>query len=181
MKEGYCSGISYGIESGSQKILDKVVKNTTIKQAEDAIRWAKSVGIKTYCSFIFGLPGENLETINETLDFIKRTLPTGAQFNVAVPYPGTELFEYAVKSGKIENIDWRKLFQHESIMGTDELRPEDLNKARYKAYKVLYTNPRWIVQNIGYVLKNPEDFNLATKYILKIVNNLLFHEMKHGH
>jgi radical SAM superfamily enzyme YgiQ (UPF0313 family) len=181
MRDGSCSGISYGIESGSQKILDNATKNTTVKQAEDAIKWAKDEGIKTYCSFIFGLVGENWDTIEETIKFVKRTLPTGAQFNVAVPYPGTKLYEYALKNGKIKDLDWRKLYQHESMMGTDELRSEDLNKARNMAYRTLYMNPKWIVQNVGYVLKNPKDFNLASRYVLKIINNFIFHRMKHGH
>ena len=130
-----CRGLSYGIESGSQKILDNSKKGTTIDQAEKAIKWAKNAGIKVYCSFIFGLPGENRHTIDETLSFIKRTLPTGAQFNVAVPYPGSELYKIAMENEWIDNdIDWRKMFQHYSVMRTDDLDYDDLEKARKKAY-----------------------------------------------
>ena len=182
MRTAGCKGISYGIESGSQKILDNAKKGITVKQAENAIQWTKKSGIKVFCSFMFGLPGENWETIKETIGFVKRTLPTSAQFNVAVPYPGTELYDIALKKGWIkEKVGWRDLYQHESIMGTDELSHEDLNRARKLAYKSLYFNPRWIFQNILHVIKNPDDFSLAARYGLKIAENYFINKMEHAH
>lgn len=181
MKEGGCRGISYGIESGNQKILDNAKKNTTIKQAEKAIKMTKKVGIKAYCSFLFGLPEENWNTVRQTIDFVKRTLPTGAQFNVAVPYPGTELYNIALKKRWIGSMDFRNLYQHESVMRTDELSADDLNEARRMAYKALYSNPRWWMQNILHVVRNPEDFMLATRYVMKIMNNFFVRRMEHGH
>lgn len=181
MRDGGCKGMSLGIESGSQKILDNVDKKMTVNQAENAIKWVKETGIKTYCSFIFGLPGETWETIDETINFVKRALPTSAQFNVAVPYPGTELYDLAIEKGWVRNIDWRKLYQDDAIMRTDVLTTEDLDTARKMAYRALYFNPRWVLQNIGHVIKNPEDLELATKYWLKVMNNYLIHKMKHAH
>ena len=182
MYDGGCRGISYGIESGSQEILDNAKKGTTVEQAENAIRWAKEAGIKVYCSFMFGLPGENWNTVEETIRFVKRALPTGAQFNVAVPYPGTELYRIAIEKGWIkEAISWREMYQHEAAMRTDELSYEDLNKARKMAYRALYFNPKWWLQNIRHTLRHPEDFPLATKYAVKIVKNYVFHKMTHAH
>jgi anaerobic magnesium-protoporphyrin IX monomethyl ester cyclase len=182
MYEGGCRGISFGIESGSQKVLDLAEKGTKIEQAELAIRSAKATGMKVHCSFILGLPGENWNTIRETIAFVKRTLPTGAQFNVAVPYPGTRLYEIALNKGWIrKGVSWQDMFQHEAVMSTKELSCEDLNEARKLAYRALYLNPRWWLQNILYAVKNPEDFQLATRYAIKIVENYLFHRMVHAH
>jgi radical SAM superfamily enzyme YgiQ (UPF0313 family) len=182
MYDGGCRGISFGIESGSQKILDNAKKGITVEQAENAIKWAKEVGIKVYCSFMFGLPGENWETVKETIDFVKRTLPTSAQFNVAVPYPGTELYKIAVEKGWIkEGASWREMYQHEAIMRTDELSYEDLNKARKMAYRALYFNPKWWLQNVGHALRHTEDLPLAMKYAIKIIKNYVFHRMTHAH
>lgn len=182
MYDGGCRGISFGIESGNQKILNNAKKGITVEQAENAIRWAKEVGIKVYCSFMFGLPGENWKTVKETINFVKRTLPTGAQFNVAVPYPGTELYKIAVEKKWIkEGANWREMYQHEAIMRTDELSYEDLNKARKMAYRALYFNPKWWLQNVGHTLRHPEDLPLATKYVIKIIKNYIFHKMTHAH
>jgi radical SAM superfamily enzyme YgiQ (UPF0313 family) len=92
MKSGGCRGLSLGIESGSQKILDNVKKGITTAEAARAIKMAKHAGLLVYASFIFGLPGEDQSTAKETLTFVKNALPHGAQFNVAVPYPGTEFY-----------------------------------------------------------------------------------------
>lgn len=182
MYNGGCRGISFGIESGSQKILDFAKKDTNVAQAELAIKWAKATGIKVYCSFIMGLPGENWDTVKETIRFVKRTLPTGAQFNVAVPYPGTTLHEIASTKGWIkEGATWEGMLQHDSVMRTDELSCEDLNEARKLAYRALYLNPSWWLQNVLHAVKNPEDFPLATRYALKIFQNYLFHGMVHAH
>jgi hypothetical protein len=78
-------------------------------------------------------------------------------------------------------MDWRQLYQHESVVGTEEMSPENLNKARYMAYKALYTYPVWYLENIKHVLRNPDDFNMAVKYSIKIINNFMLHRMEHAH
>jgi len=179
MYRGGCRGISYGVESGSQGILDAAQKGSTVEQAERAIKWAKKAGVKVYCSFIFGLPGETQETVKETIRFVGRTLPTGAQFNVAVPYPGTKLYEMV--HGAEACLDWRRLYQDQAVLGTEALSPEDLDRARLSAYRSLYFNPRWWGQNIRHVVRHPDDLEMAVKYALKIADNYLFHRMRHAH
>jgi len=182
MYEGGCRGIAYGIESGSQKILDNVKKGIIVEQARNAIKWTKEAGIKVYISFIFGLPGENQETVKETIKFVKETLPHGAQFNVAVPYPGTELYNYAIKEGLISrDIRWDELYQHKATMRTKELSPEELEKIRRKAYRSLYFNPKWVIQNIFWILRHPEDFRIGVKYYLKALKNYIVYRMEHAH
>ncbi|HII29927.1 TPA: radical SAM protein, partial [Candidatus Woesearchaeota archaeon] len=176
-----CRGISFGVESGSQRILDAVSKGVSVGEQAEAIRLAKAVGIKVFCSFIFGLPGETRESIDETIGFVKRSLPTSAQFNVAVPYPGTELYKLAREKGCIENEDWRALYQDSSVMSVGELSPGDLDNARRQAYRALYFNPRWILQNILHVARHTDDFTLAARYVVKIINNYFFHRMVHAH
>lgn len=170
MKQAGCTAISMGIESGSQKIIGGANKRISVEESARAIQMVKDAGIKANCSFIFGLPGENSTTVKETIEFIKRTLPTGAEFNVATPYPGTRLYEIALEKGWItKQTDFRTLKQNKSIMRTDELTSEEIDKAREKAHKAIFLNPKWWIQNIGYVIKNPDDFNLASKYAIGVV------------
>ncbi|HUL40026.1 MAG TPA: radical SAM protein [Methanomassiliicoccales archaeon] len=181
MRRAGCRGISYGIESGSQSILDHADKCVTVEQARNALAWARQARIKTFASFILGLPGETWQTVGETIDFVGQTIPTSAEFNVAVPYPGTKLYEmvYGEKGG--EAVDFRRLYQDDAVVGTEALTPADLNKARDMAYRSLYFNPRWWLRNIGHVLKEPEDMDLATRYATKALRNYLVHRMKHAH
>jgi len=182
MYEGGCRGIAYGVESGSQKILDEVKKEIKIEEARKAIKWTKKSGIKVYTSFIFGLPGENRNTVKETMKFIRETLPHGSQFNIAVPYPGTELYSYAIKEGLIsQDIKWDTLYQHKAMIQTKELSPHELEKIRKKSYRLLYFSPRWVVQNLFWITRYPEDFILGVKYYLKAMKNYIAYKMEHAH
>jgi len=170
MKEAGCKGISFGIESGNQKILDNVMKGTKVNENFKAIKLAKSVGIKVHCSFILGLPGETKETVKDTINFVKKALPNGVEFNIATPYPGTKLFNYLVKSKEgnfWRKINWKNLYQDIAKYTICELTIEELEKARISAYKSIYLNPKWIFQNFVYLLKNPEDFPLGVRYFLR--------------
>ncbi|SNQ61516.1 B12-binding domain-containing radical SAM protein [Candidatus Methanoperedens nitratireducens] len=176
MKQAGCKAVCMGIESGSQKVIAGADKRISVEKSAEAIKMVKDAGIKVYCSFIFGLPGENRDTINETIEFIKRTLPTGGEFNIATPYPGTKLYEIAMEKGWITGqYDFRRMNQNKSIMRTEELTTEEIDRARKQAHYALFLNPRWWAQNIGYVIKNPEDFNLASKYAIGALKIALAH------
>jgi radical SAM superfamily enzyme YgiQ (UPF0313 family) len=169
MKAAGCRAVCMGIESGSQKIIGEANKRISVEKSAKAIQMVKDAGIKAYCSFIIGLPGENPSTVKETIQFIKDTLPTGGEVNVASPYPGTKLYEIALEKGWVtKQTDFRSMNQNKSMMRTDELTTKEIDIARDKAYKALLLNPRWWVQNIRYVIKNPEDFELAYKYCITL-------------
>jgi len=181
MRGAGCAGISYGVESGNQAVLDQVSKQATVEQAAQAIRWAKEAGIKTYCAFILGLPGETRESAMDTIRFALRTLPNGAQFNVLAPYPGTELYESLRRAGALPELNWRKMYQDDAIVGTGGLTPTELNGLRKLAYRKLYLNPQWWRQNIRFALANRDDFELASRYAIRILRNYFVHGMRGTH
>jgi radical SAM superfamily enzyme YgiQ (UPF0313 family) len=92
MRQAGCVWIGYGIESGSQKILDAMNKRVTIDRAERAIIETRKAGIFANTTFIHGYPGENEQTVRETAKF-KEKLGIRATSFYATPYPGTPLFE----------------------------------------------------------------------------------------
>ena len=71
MKKAGCTQITYGVESGDQKILNDIGKKITLDQARAAVRMTKKVGIKCVTNFILGHIGETKETIQKTIDFAK--------------------------------------------------------------------------------------------------------------
>jgi len=181
MRAAGCSGISFGVESGNQRILDSVSKQATVEQAEHAIAWAKAAAIKTYCAFILGLPGETWDTALDTIRFALRTLPNGAQFNVLAPYPGTELHDTLRDQGLLPEVDWRKMYQDAAVVGTRDLTPTQLNRLRKIAYTKLYLNPRWWWQNLRFAVASRQDFQLASRYGIRILNNYFVHGMQGTH
>jgi len=103
LKNAGCNMMAYGIESGSQKILDTMKKQVTVEQAKTAIELTKRIFGDADCSFMIGYPGETDETIQETKEFCKELGLTPEVIFFATPYPGTELYEYAKEKGFIKN------------------------------------------------------------------------------
>ena len=102
MKAAGCTAIFLGIESGCQKVLQRIRKDTRLEQARKVAEWTRELGIKARLSFMLGCPGENLETVQKTLHFAKELgeLSGGTiGFSMLKAYPGTELFKNPKKYG----------------------------------------------------------------------------------
>lgn len=89
MKKSGCTLIHYGVETGSERILDTVNKRITLEKIRKGMILTHKAGIDSACFFMVGLPGETAEDIDKTVEFAKRINPTYASFHVATPYPGT--------------------------------------------------------------------------------------------
>lgn len=104
MKKAGCNNIGYGIESGSQKMLDFMNKGVTVEQAKKAILLTKKSGIKPHATFMIGTPGETKETIWETVKFCKEVkLSHRIEIFFTTPFPSTPLYEYSKEKGLIKN------------------------------------------------------------------------------
>jgi hopanoid biosynthesis associated radical SAM protein HpnJ len=94
-----------GYESGNQQILNNVKKGIRLDNARRFTRDAKALGIKIHGTFIFGLPGETTDTIQETIRFARDIDPDTVQASIAAPYPGTALHRQATAEGWLEASD----------------------------------------------------------------------------
>ena len=110
MKAAGCSSIVYGMESGSQKMLDIMEKRTTTQQNRDALKWTVKHKLDTVVQLVIGMPGETPETINESADFCSYFVeqnseidPNNLSINFAQALPGTPLYETARSKGLIES------------------------------------------------------------------------------
>jgi radical SAM superfamily enzyme YgiQ (UPF0313 family) len=101
MANSGCVLIGYGIESGSQKMLDIMKKKVTVEQAKQAVKLTQKYLSWADCSFMIGTPGETKKTIQETMDFCKELNLVPEVVFFATPYPGTELYEIAKARNKI--------------------------------------------------------------------------------
>lgn len=103
MKDAGCVAIGFGVESCSQKILDNMNKKTTVKQIEDAMLAAIKIHMPVKVQLIFGYPGENEDTIQETVDLFKRIGHPGRAMSAIIPILGTQLWEYAKSNGMVKD------------------------------------------------------------------------------
>ncbi len=107
MVEAGCTTVLFGVESFSQKVLDTIGKQYKVEDAKRALMWAREAGILSQVTLVLGLPGEDDETFNETLSFIKEFKPKAAWAFFLSPYPGTEIYTNPEKFDiKILNRTW---------------------------------------------------------------------------
>jgi anaerobic magnesium-protoporphyrin IX monomethyl ester cyclase len=134
MKRSGCWMVSFGIESGSQKILDLCDKKITLEQSRRAVDVARQAGLISIGHFVLGFPGETRETLRQTIRFSREVNPDFVEFYIATPFPGSRLFE-SMKAQLPQ--DWRKI-----RYDYDPYRyPFDLARARRRAYLGFYLRP----------------------------------------
>jgi len=101
MKAAGCVSVSFGIESGSQRILDRYRKGVSVERAKAAVSLVRETGMRNPTSFMLGAPGETRETAWETVEFCRElNIPLQALM-LTTPYPGTPLYEDAREMGRI--------------------------------------------------------------------------------
>lgn len=149
MKEAGCYYLAYGIESGSQEVLDKIPKNLKLEEIREAVRLAKKFNIEVTGFFMFGLIGDTPETMKNTIDFAKELNVDIASFSICTPYPGTRLWNMIQKEGKILSKDYGELFH---TIGKARYihplapSPEEIEKAYINAHREFYFRPKYIVK-----------------------------------
>jgi anaerobic magnesium-protoporphyrin IX monomethyl ester cyclase len=149
MKEAGCHMISFGVESGSQKILDNMEKGVKVETILKAFEVCKKVGINTKASFIFGGPGETSETIKETQGVIKKILSDYIWLFIMTPMPGTKLYQLHEESGMASE-EWSMYDQttYNKFYGTN-LTYEELRKIVITTYKTYYLSPKYIISQLS--------------------------------
>ncbi len=129
MWESGCCGIHYGIEAGSQKILDSIGKKTNLDQIRRAVNLTLSFGMDTLCAFMLPHPEDTEQTVREQKQFMKELTEMGANtyLSLTVPYPGTHLYENAGRLGiKILSKNLDKYDGKNLIIATKNLSKERL-------------------------------------------------------
>jgi radical SAM superfamily enzyme YgiQ (UPF0313 family) len=102
------------------------------------VQLTREAGIKSVGHFILGLPGETKESLETTITYARNLLLDLAQFYCAVPFPGSRLYEQALKEGWISNHDFSGFKQDYALMRLPSISPEEVNRYRALAYKRFY-------------------------------------------
>ncbi len=111
MKSAGCSKISFGVESGSPRILKTIDKKINLVQIKDAFKWCKETGIMTQAFFMVGFPTETDADLRATMALIKQIKPDFLFVSVVVPLPGTRIFTEFKERGLITDPDRYESFQ----------------------------------------------------------------------
>lgn len=161
-----CRAINFGVEDVHPEILKMIHrKPIELEKVMDTVHYAESLGIRTTCFFIIGLPGSTRKTIQETLEFSRKLHISHADYKIATPYPGTPLYTMAKSNNWIMKEGYDNLGGYSSTMKiNDELDPEYLEQVCNDAFKKFYLRP-------GYILRELKKGNLIAKTRM-IINNI---------
>jgi anaerobic magnesium-protoporphyrin IX monomethyl ester cyclase len=144
MHDAGCITIWFGVESGSEKMLDKMHKKINREQVRSAFKLAQKAGMMTIASAVIGFPGETEETAWETIDFINSLNPDDIGCYIATPYPGTPMYDEVVKNGWLRITDFNKYDTATPTFETPELSMERLREIKYKAHQKFYLRPSYV-------------------------------------
>jgi len=145
LRKTNCLLIHFGVESGSQKMLNAMRKGTTVEQNATAIKWAKEAGISVAISVVVGYPGETPGMMEETFEFIRKTEPDYLYMCEAVPYPGTEMYNVVKKLGWQMSEDWSQ-FHEQTQVFRNPLLPLEMIERKKNAFYDEFFSPAYFLR-----------------------------------
>lgn len=154
IKDAGCSFICFGIESGSQRILNHINKRTTKEQIRETVRIAGEVGIPVQGFYMVGMPTETAEEMKETIDFALELDTDVATFTLYVPLPGTVEYKRACKSGAFDPEYYKRriipefTFLDFPVYVPEGMTAKELMSIHRTAYRRYYLRPKMILRKI---------------------------------
>lgn len=156
LKSVNCYHLDFGIESGSQRVLDLMKKGKKVEEIADKVYLCKTNGFKLSAGFLFGTPGETLKEMEETIKFAVSLPLDTATFSMAIPFPGTELRKEVLEKGFLVHSNYE--YYNPSM----------------KNFKPPIETPEWTADDLLYMVKKANRaFYFRPKHILKLLPTML--------
>lgn len=149
MYEAGCRLVSIGVESGSQEMLDKIGKRITLDDVRLTVKIFKKAGIRIYNYFVIGLPWEDEDTVEDTIDFAIELDSDFISFYTATPLPGSKFYEYAKENNLINSdTSFSSAYFYPSV-NTHHLTKERVFQLHKKAIRKFYLRPAYIIRMLS--------------------------------
>ncbi|MFP4055897.1 MAG: B12-binding domain-containing radical SAM protein [Candidatus Brocadiia bacterium] len=148
-----CERIHYGVEAGSDRLMQVLRKGITVEQARQAFRDTRRAGIATLAYFMIGIPGETEADVRQTFELARQLRPDVVHITILTPFPGTAIYHQALEEGVYERDYWRD-FALQPRPGfrprywTRELSRERLEELLVEGYKDFYARPAYVARQL---------------------------------
>jgi len=153
LKKAGCYRIHYGIESGSQRLLDYLEKEITIEQIRKSIYQTKSAGIEIFAYMMIGIPTETKQDIDESMKLVLELKPDHVNYSICTPFPKTALYERSLEqSDEVEDY-WLEFAQkpdHDFKIRTlnKNFSESELRSLQDRALRSFYSSPYVILREV---------------------------------
>jgi anaerobic magnesium-protoporphyrin IX monomethyl ester cyclase len=168
MRVAGCVSVWFGVESGSQRVLNEMKKGISTEQTIRAISWVRELGLKPVPNVLIGFPGETEESAWRTIRFAEKISPDEvAFFNIATPLPGTPLFDMVRENHWVRIFDFDLYDCTMPIFETPALSMKQVANLYQQAFQSFYFRPTYLPRQFA---KGPKYGLSATR---KVLNQLL--------
>lgn len=170
MKKAGCWEMSFGLESGSNELLQKMDKSTELEKSIRAIHWTHEAGIRSKGLFMLGYPGETQETMDMTKAFVKSIPLTIMNMTKFTPYPGSPIYR-DIYGTNIREDHWEKMNGMNFIWTAEGLTQEQLDKNYKDILLAFYTQHRVGMHYVRFTLRHPMHFFRLMKFLLLMMKS----------
>lgn len=171
IRKAGCYALNFGVESGSQRVLDMIKKGLSLQQIKEQLILAHEEGFEIGGFFIVGFPTETKEEIEESIRFACSLPLDRIGVSYFQPFPGTPLFNELVKKGEIDS-DW--VYQHSTSLQSltyvpSTLSVSELQSLRKKMLRSFYFRPKTLI-NMMKQIRSPSHFYYMAKRSIRWLN-----------
>lgn len=150
MKKAGCLGMNVGVETGDDEVMKKQGKpGVDLQMLKNIKIITDRLGLKLHFLLLIGLPEETKKTLYSTFDMIRRLKPYSLGVTVMTPYPGTKLYDDAVKKGWIESTDWSRYSGNNINMHTDNLTSWEMKMYQKLIQGEMFLLRKGIIGKVG--------------------------------
>jgi hopanoid biosynthesis associated radical SAM protein HpnJ len=158
MKEGGLRLFVVGYESGNEQILKNIKKGVSIERARRFTKDCHDLGILIHGTFIVGLPGETLETIEESIHFAREMNPETIQVSLASPYPGTHFYDYVREhSFLVQDVYNDAMGYQKCTVSYPQASAEEIFDAVERFYRSYYFRPKYFFKAAKKMIKSRDE------------------------
>ncbi|MGD8529440.1 MAG: radical SAM protein [Syntrophobacterales bacterium] len=160
MKRAGCRMLMVGFEFGTQEALDAVRKGTSLEQSVRLAKEAQRFGFTVHGCFMFGAPGETMESALRTIEFAKSLPMDTVQFSGICAYPGTDIYQQARENGSLVPKDWREWvnenWEQVTVLDYPGLSKEEIDHLIDRGLKEFYLRPKQMLR-MALALRSADD------------------------
>ena len=176
MKKAGFRMLLFGLESANQETLDRLNKGVAVERIVEECRVAREEGLEPHITIMVGYPWENREGALRTLRLARMLMTKGwavsLQSTIVTPYPGTKLYEEALKSGwfRVDPDDYDCFDMTEPVLNTVDMEPEEVMRICDEIYRV-FLSPRYALRHLLRI-RSWGDLKYTARGITKILGHV---------